>query len=727
MPAVEGEVCDPNTCEDGGNFSCQLTDETEWIYADARVANAEKGDLLLCPASPSGIIGSQLGALTPPQHFTHMGIFVADDTIRQCTFLQDRLEDEAYMHDTLDVTLTFQGAGYPIDYTASQPAPVNGFTPDLVRFGWPGTVSLPVDDAIYGDLYGDRYPRCRFLDADHPQLKMYAVHELSFQSVAIDPPPGQASPFVLPPLLVKPCTNRSEGQFIRQVAREVADTAAAIDGHYRFYGYSDATIALDPAHQGPLRRHPLHGIANPSQLPVGPTLPLVCSSFVWAAVQLTAATHSYTLVLDPIPADDERKPCTPLLRPLYGEHSQTDASTKDGLYLYDTANRLVAANALSNHVEDAVRSKVEASVPAGAAILTFQSRAGVASSILSDTPFDDLVANQLVNTFASDRAEDLAPSWQQTKEGRAVSPDDIFRFWDQTREAIPGSSLHGLYGHNEAAIVIYRRPEKRPVYRWAKADVKGTVHGRVRFQGNVILGITVKLNCHSAVTGLDGYLLSVPMGRYRITAGMVDPISGLYVSGFIDVTIIGGQTIGAADILLNFPAEDFRQIIITGHADLVDRSVLGSDDWSHPDIVLRPLQVGPAMDVIWDPARMVWPLPLLPPSFLPTGANHPTPTPGQLTRLGDWDYTEARYGFGEDTLVLQVHIQLATAFAVDLSVLASIVEISGDDTDIEILHNASHTITKDASTHLTINLKSSETAPDRADVTLNIANNRSPA
>lgn len=721
MPTI-GDVCDPNACEEGGNLSCQLTDEVAWVYADARVANAEKGDLILCPASSSGIIGSQLGALTPPQHFTHMGIFVADGTIRQCTFLQDRLQDEAYMHDHLDVTLTFHGAGYPVDvYTATQAAPVHGFTPAHVRFGWPGTVSLPVDDAIYGDLYGDTYPRCRFLDAEHPDLKMYAVHELSFSPVAIDPPPGRAAPFVLPPLLVKPCTNRSEGPFIRQVAWDVADTAAGMDGHYRFYGYSDAAIALDPARQGPLRPHPLQGIADPSQLPVGPTLALVCSSFVWAAVQLTASARHYTLVLDPVPVDDEHEPCTPLLRPLYGEHAQTDASTKDGLYLYDTAERQLAANALWDHVKAAVRATVEASVPTAAATATLQSRAGVAASILNATPFDEVVANQLVNTFASDAAEDLGTTWQHTQEGRAVSPDDIFRFWDQTREVTPGSSLHGLYGQNEAAIVIYRRPEQRPVYRWAATGPKGTVHGRVRFQGNVILGITAKLNCNAAVTGLDGYLFTVPEGHYRITAGMFDPVSGFYVSGFTDVTVVRDTTIPATDIILDFPTEDRRQIVITGHADLVDRATLGSDDWAHPDIVLRPLQVGPAMDVIWDPERMVWPFSPL--GLFPDGVNHPTPIPGKPTRLGDWDYIEARYSFGEDTLLLQIHTQLRAAMAIELSVLASIV----DDGFYEISHSVVHTIAKDASYLLTIHLKSGETAPDSAQINLTIANNRSPA
>jgi hypothetical protein len=725
MAPAEGEICNPTSCDEGGNLSCQLTDKVETVYADAYVANAEKGDLFLCPATSNGVIGSLLGSLTPAQHFTHMGIFVDDRVIRQCTFIEDRLKDKAYMPENLDVTLTFVGGN--ISYTDSQPAPVHGFAPDLVRYGWPGTITLPIDDAIYGDLYGDGYPRCKFLDPDHPNQKMYSVHELSFSPVVIDPPTGQASPFVLPPLVVKPCTNRSEGWFIRRVAWEVANTAAAMDGHYRFYGYSDAAIALDPSFNGPTRSHPIHLETDATKLPTGPTMALVCSTFVWAAVEGTAAARGYDLSLDPVPSDDEARICLPHLRPLEGEHAVTDASTKDGLYLYDAADRLKAGNALYAHVKSSVRHEVEDSIPTAAAVLTIQSRAGVADTILTQTPFDDRVANQLVNTFGGDDPGDLTGTWRQSKDGRSVSPDDIFRFWDQTQDvSVNPPVVHGVYGHNEPAIVVYRRPEERPIYRWGKSAGKGKIHGQVTFNGNRMLGITVRLNCQSAVTGPDGYSMDVPEGRYRLSAGMRDPVSGLYASGSTDESINSGQTTSAQDIKLVFPTETRRQVSTHGHADLVDRALVGSDDWAHPDIVLRPLQIGPGMDVIWDPGRMVWPLP--DPIVLPAGINRPAPEPNKPTRLGDWDYTESRFGFGEDQLLLRVYTELDPAsLAANLIVESAIIEVDGNTTTYEVINVASFAVPKDGSRHLTVDLKSAETAPDRAHVELDFTNFRCPA
>src|SRR6185503_2603324 len=44
-----------------------------------RLKFARRGHLLLSPGGPSGIIGAMLGALDPPQDYSHMGIIVEDD------------------------------------------------------------------------------------------------------------------------------------------------------------------------------------------------------------------------------------------------------------------------------------------------------------------------------------------------------------------------------------------------------------------------------------------------------------------------------------------------------------------------------------------------------------------------------------------------------------------------------------------------------------------------
>jgi hypothetical protein len=721
MSAIEGQKCDPTACEDGGELTCQLTDEREFVYGDSRISNAEKGDLFLCPATSNGTVGALLGALIPAQHFTHMGILVDDNVIRQCTFVEDRVQDPAYMKDQLDITLVAPVASYHFNETA----PVNGFAAGLVRYGWPGTVSLPVHDAIDAERYGAAYPGARFLDADHPAQRMYQVKELSFSPVAIEPPTGMTHPFVLPPLLVKPCTAGDHGATPRLVAWDVADTAAAINGHYRFYAFSDGTIGLNPDYEGPSRRHPVQGVTDAAQLPSGPTLPLTCSSFIWTAVRLTDSASLYDIVLDTAIEDNQDRACLPLLRALEGEIGSRDAATKDGLYLYDTTNRLLAARTLFDHVRSDVHKAIENKISKLEATAVLQTRSEIADWVLGQSPIDVRVANQLVNTFATDAAEDLTDTWLQTGEGRSTSPDDIFRFWDQTSQMdfADGtlSRLHGLYGHNEKALVIYARPEERPVYRWAKGAGRQPVKGIVQFNGTDVVGITVKLNCTAAVTGKEGYTLQAPSGRYRITAGMLEPVSELYVSGFVDVTVKDGDPVTQAGVIaLGFPSEDRREIVITGHADTVDRRTVGPDRGATPDIALRPLQVGPAADIPWDPERMVW----APPNagLMPTAAKA-TPSPGVAVRLGDWDYAEKGYESGSDTLMIRVYVELVPqTLAVNVIVNASI-----DEDEIEVSASWTGTIDKDGSDRLTIDLKSAEIAPDRAHVELHIANNRCPA
>jgi hypothetical protein len=731
-----GDRCDPSLCEDFPGLSCQLTG-SEWEYAPARVANAEKGDLLLCPATSSGVIGTLLGALKPKQHFTHMGIFVSDRQIRQCTFIEDRLTDPDFMEDTLTVRTGDLGLIFPLNLINidQQPAPLFGFKQEVVRFGWPGTVTLPVDDAIYGGLYANAYPQCRFLDAEHPKgPKAYSVHELTFEPVLIDDPAGGPGTITLPPLLVKPCGRMRQG-LAKQIAWEVADTAASIFGHYRFYGYTDAEVAFDPTKQGPKRPTPVQGETDPAKLEGHETMPLVCSSFVWAAVRLTAKRLGMEIDLDAT----SDKVCPPALLPLEHEVEDKDATTRDGLYLYPAVQRLNAGGALFQMLRNKTHDQIADGITKesnGSHTLGLDSRSTVAGAILSHHPFDLSVANQLCSTFVADDPGDVTGPWQTTVgDGHSVSPDDIYRFWDQTVDS-PGKGLQGLYGYNENAIVIYRRPEQVPIYTWQKSEREGGVSGIVKFQGQSVTGITVTLNCQHGVTGAHGYVIEpVKVGKYRVTAGMADPASGLYVSGFADVRVGPDKVVSAPDIILNFPSEDYRQVLITGHADLVDRQVTTKDHWEHPDILLRALQIGPGINIQWDPARMVWPLPVtvyppFPDAFPGIATKHPAPDPNAPpnVRLGDWDYTEASYGFGGDELELRAYAELIPGTR-DAHVIleARIIERDGGDIDLEVWRFADITIPENGSDNTTFGLKSAETAPDRADVTLTIRNLRSAA
>ena len=47
-----------------------------------RLKAARKGDLLLSPGGPSGMIGALLSALTPAQDYSHMGIIIEDGKVK---------------------------------------------------------------------------------------------------------------------------------------------------------------------------------------------------------------------------------------------------------------------------------------------------------------------------------------------------------------------------------------------------------------------------------------------------------------------------------------------------------------------------------------------------------------------------------------------------------------------------------------------------------------------
>ena len=434
-PGGAGSPCDPNDCDlVFPGWSCQYSGEKVTRVVPARVAGAEKGDLFLCPGSNAGVIGSLLAALTPPQHFTHMGIFVSEDEIRHCTFVQSRLSDKAYMTGTLSLSfglVVINGVNTPVvpplvlDF---KPAPTNGFATAAVRFGWPGTITQKVDDAIYGDLFGDEWPTCSFLDVEHPTPgTTFPVHELSFFPVEIPDPGGGFR--MLPALLVKPCTADGTGWFLRQTAWQVADAAQDISGHYRFFGYSDASIAIKGTFDGPLRAMPVAGETDPAKLPLKFTNALVCSSFVWLAVQRAARDNRVEIVLDPVqhPVDNL---CIPHLLPLQGEQEVVDAQCLDGLFLYDKGQRRLAAKTLATFLSQRVHDQIVDGVSKksdGSHTFGVDIREGIGDVIMVQNPFADSVANQMVNAFASDGVTDLQPTWASTAEGRAVSPDDIFR------------------------------------------------------------------------------------------------------------------------------------------------------------------------------------------------------------------------------------------------------------------------------------------------------------
>ena len=281
--------------------------------------------------------------------------------------------------------------------------------------------------------------------------------------------------------------------------------------------------------------------------------------------------------------------------------------------------------------------------------------------------------------------------------------------------------VHGLYGDNRAAIPVLRRIETRPLHVWQRIKGKGRVQGFVLFNGTPVLGVTVRMGCLRAVTDTDGYRFDTTDGRYIVASGMIESVSDMYVSGETDVVIpVDGQARG--DIILQFPSEDYREIIISGDADLIDRQVVGHDRIEHPRINLRPLQIGPRGGAVFEASRAVWPIPAD-----DTIANVTKPQDGQEYRFGDWDYT-AGFGFGADTLDIRVFAELPQLSQnARVTILARIVERDGASVDIEVVGEETVDVPRNGSASVTISLKSSETAPDRAEVRLAVQNARARA
>src|SRR5690348_13943854 len=72
---TEQPVCQPDP-----RVTAQLTGEPPpRAVLPWRIANARKGDLIMCPGGSGGMIGGLLSQIDPAQYFSHMGIMTADE------------------------------------------------------------------------------------------------------------------------------------------------------------------------------------------------------------------------------------------------------------------------------------------------------------------------------------------------------------------------------------------------------------------------------------------------------------------------------------------------------------------------------------------------------------------------------------------------------------------------------------------------------------------------
>ena len=496
-PPQQGVECDPDNLPDTipDGFVCQATSEQQQVIMPGRFMNARKGDLILSPGGV-GLIGGLLRQVTPPQRYDHSGMMTRNhDQITHCTMSEERM------------------LAYPVgtDPSNGNPAPTDGFRPDVVKYGWPGVITQTVENSILGEAFLD--PETSGLP--QAQQKWYTLNPFSAQATGMQ---LGGEWVIVAPMVVKP-DPMLETSAMRQQLHLIADDAVTQTGkaHYRFYGYTDPTIAQT-------QRAPATGTGWAAG-----TFPAVCSSFIWSMMK-KHDVHLQTTGATVQPSD-----LTPQEK---AEGAKVGPSTPDGLYLYSAAERLVGANWLYNSIYNQAYAQT-----------------GWLGELL--TRAADHIANEILNSFADDttQTDDDNTTWQQTHDANAVSPDNLM-FWQP-----PPLSF---YGYAEPAIYREPRYDMVTIYRWNKVSSKGTLTGTVFFNNASLSGVAVQLyDGMTAFTDTHGnyQLQDVPFGQYVVQAQKVQP-DGTYLSASTQVNIQGAKT--TCNLYLQLPPDMYRTIHLTG-------------------------------------------------------------------------------------------------------------------------------------------------------------------
>lgn len=635
---------DQPVCQADSRVTAQLTNippDPQDLVRPWRIANAFAGDLIMSPGGPSGMIGGLLSRLDPPQHYSHMAIMISDEvTLRQATSNSDRIE-QFYDGSILGI----------------KKAPTNGIEEAALRHQWPGTLTQSVELAYLSwrdhpyerdednepkeDANGVAIPWPGFGFKDEQTGSSYLIDALSFSPAPMETEDG---PRLIWPLVVTSCTGQTTSAVI-QARRRIARAANLIRGHYRLYGYTRAAICNDPAFAGPaagvettVPKAGCSGDGEPE--PVDTTIPVVCSTFIWAAVQLAneigmaAVPPQPRIILDGRPGLPH-KPSAECDASAW-LHRKTlidkiDDDTPDGLYYYGEAERQRAASWLhDDYMVPKVLGTVDESLPnvwrdlgivgglgvsallaimAAVPITVVATILGVTPAVMSElivltSDMPDDVANQLCNAFASDDCTQAAKdsdAWKNPGRGWTVSPDNIVNSWaPPSKENV--EIIHGLYGWNDR--IRMRPPEyvvnPPPKSTWQISQGPGIVYGRVvvRDGAGALVGVPgaqVRIGCTRIVAGPNGAIPEqpVPSGRYWCVAKFTDTDTGLVMeSAGEPVEIPDGGSLPDLTIELIPPSDGRREVLIQGHMDLVNRYAVGEDWWGHPTFAHGPTYLG---------------------------------------------------------------------------------------------------------------------------------------
>jgi hypothetical protein len=510
---------------------------------------------------------------------------------------------------------------------------------------------------------------------------------------------------------------------IRSTLHRVVAAAEQIEGHYRFFSYSRGRIGLDGTYRAPAVNDAGWGALPAGARWAAGSDALVCSSFVWTAVRKAGLAAMPRLELEGRVTESPQE--------LLGTPGE------DGLYRYTEDERRAAGEALyeymSNNVRKQVREKLLAltdKYPWAVALAKFglayinallKGPVGIAAAVLGCTEaqvadlallFNDMpddVANQMCNVFAFDKATDIdGDGWKNPGEGLAVSPDDVWQFWDAPGPSNP-EIRHGLWGYSEQLLLVEGRFEPRRKHRLGRSPGVAVVEGRVLYENAPISGAEVRIGCDKDLTrrarrDYPTYYLEVPAGRQEIVAGAYWPATSWWLTARQVVQLNPGQN--EIDITLEDPPEWRRIVRVFGKLDLVHRVLIGHDDWLHQPIVRE--------------ARLAW----IPPTWgqPPAGAQKSSETFEFLSDMA-----------GNERVHMSITVWLKNDLSVGVGLSAQLLEDYYERDDepmyehIETGINRTLNVARDGSYKLTIDQKSADWPPDRSHIELTFANDRAPA
>lgn len=268
-----------------------------------------------------------------------------------------------------------------IDSCDSPSQPTDGFDERAVKYGWPGSVTQPVNEAFERG----------WLTAPDGTRMFATVFNAHPQYC------GDASQALVRPRVAKPPLEFEHAT--RPRLHAAADNALALDAHYRFYAYSEGDISREPS------RIPTENSLWPGS--VG-TAPVMCSSFLWRAI----TDAGFDLGMDP---------------------NAGDTDPPSGMYLYEKQERRNAANFLYT----AIYNMAQGEAPLGFLVdapddIANQFTNCFASDLCSPGDW----------SFLGDTGAD-SDDWETTGRGITVSPDDILR-WAPASEGGPYGATEPL-------------------------------------------------------------------------------------------------------------------------------------------------------------------------------------------------------------------------------------------------------------------------------------------